>query len=47
MVAEIEADIIGAIFVADFTRAGRNARDWLDLIEACKLHDVLVVSDPS
>ena len=45
MVAEVEAGLIGAIFIADFTRAGRNARDWLELIEACKLHDVLVVVD--
>jgi DNA invertase Pin-like site-specific DNA recombinase len=45
MVAEVEADLIGAIIIADVTRATRNARDWLDLIETCQRHDVLVVVD--
>ena len=45
MVADVEADLIGAILVADVTRATRNERDWVDLIEKCQRHDVLVVVD--
>ena len=45
MAAEVAADLIGAILVADVTRATRNERDWVDLIEKCQRHDVLVVVD--
>jgi DNA invertase Pin-like site-specific DNA recombinase len=45
MVADVAADRIGAIFIADVTRATRNARDWVDLIETCQRHGVLVVID--
>ena len=45
MLAEVGANRIGAIFIADITRAARNAQDWQDLIEMCRQHDVLVVVD--
>lgn len=45
MVAAIEQDTVGGIFMADLSRVGRDATAWFILIERCKLHDVLVVAD--
>ena len=41
----IREDKVGAFFIADFTRGGRDAKEWLALMEQCRDHDVLVVID--
>jgi DNA invertase Pin-like site-specific DNA recombinase len=41
----IREDKVGAFFIADFTRGGRDAKEWLALVEECRDHNVLVVID--
>jgi DNA invertase Pin-like site-specific DNA recombinase len=41
----IREDRVGAFFIADFTRGGRDAKEWLALVEQCRGHNVLVVID--
>ncbi len=45
MVAMVEADEAGALFMADLTRGGRDALEWFRLLELCRRHDVLIVID--
>jgi len=33
------------VFVADVSRAGRSLRDFLELLEACRNHDTLLIVD--
>ncbi len=40
---EVRADIIGAIFVSDLSRLGRNVIELLLFLEECRTHDVLIV----
>jgi DNA invertase Pin-like site-specific DNA recombinase len=41
----IREDKVGAFCIADFTRGGRDAKEWLALMEQCRDHNVLVVID--
>jgi DNA invertase Pin-like site-specific DNA recombinase len=45
LVAEIERDDVGAIFLADLSRGGRDAAEWFRLLGLCQTHDVLIVLD--
>ena len=45
LLEEIERGEIGAIFLADMVRGGRNAAEWLRLLERCRVHEVLIVID--
>ena len=45
LVAQIERDEVGAIFLADLSRLGRNAEEWFRLLTLCQRHDVLIVLD--
>lgn len=45
LLQRIERGEIGALFLADMTRGGRNAEDWLRLLNLCRIHDVLIVVD--
>lgn len=42
---EIAQDEIGAIFLADLTRGGRDAAEWFRLLTLCQTHDTLIVLD--
>jgi DNA invertase Pin-like site-specific DNA recombinase len=41
----IDRGDVGAIFLADMTRGGRDAAEWLLLLERCRAHQVLIVVD--
>lgn len=43
LVSEIAADLIGALFLADLTRGGRDAEEWYRLLRLCQTHDTLIV----
>jgi DNA invertase Pin-like site-specific DNA recombinase len=45
LVAQIERDEVGAIFLADMSRCGRDATEWFRLLTLCHTHDVLIVLD--
>lgn len=45
LVREIEGDLVGAIFLADLTRGGRDALEWFRLLSICQAHDTLIVID--
>jgi DNA invertase Pin-like site-specific DNA recombinase len=45
LVAQIERDEVGAIFLADLSRGGRDAEEWFRLLTLCQTHDVLIVLD--
>lgn len=36
---------VGAVFLADMSRGGRNAADWLLLLDRCRTHHVLIILD--
>ena len=41
----IRAGEIGAVFASELSRIGRNGRDLLELLDACRQRDVLLVVD--
>ncbi len=43
--AEVRAALIGAIFVSDLTRIGRDAAEYFKLLNLCAIHDTLIVVD--
>ena len=45
LVQEIEQDEVGALFLADLTRGGRDAAEWFRLLTLCQVHDTLIVLD--
>lgn len=45
ILAAIEAREVGAIFVSDFSRLGRNNAESAYLVDRCKVFDVLIVVD--
>lgn len=45
LVREISRDEVGAIFLADLTRGGRDAAEWYRLLTLCQMHDTLIVVD--
>ncbi|MGD0950430.1 MAG: recombinase family protein [Candidatus Binatia bacterium] len=45
MVGEVRAGLVGAIFVSDLSRLGRDAEEWFALLNLCVNHDVLIVAD--
>lgn len=45
LVREIECDQVGAMFLADLTRGGRDALEWFRLLSLCQAHDTLIVID--
>ncbi len=45
MLAAIGRDEVGAIFMSDLTRGGRDAIEWFRLLGLCRLHDTLFVVD--
>jgi DNA invertase Pin-like site-specific DNA recombinase len=45
LVQEIRQDLVGAIFLSDFTRGGRHATEWYRLLDLCRDHDVLIIND--
>lgn len=45
MVAHIEAAEVGAIFLSDLTRGGRDATEWFRLLHLCRQQNVLIVVD--
>jgi DNA invertase Pin-like site-specific DNA recombinase len=42
---EIRARIVGAVFVSDITRLGRDTKELLDFVRDCNVYNVLVVRD--
>lgn len=45
MVAEIRANLIGAVFFSDDSRVNRDSTEFSLLLRDCERHDVLLVSD--
>lgn len=45
LVEEIVRGVIGAVFVWDLSRLGRDAKELMDVLEKCRRHDVLIVVD--
>src|SRR5262249_30666099 len=45
LVADIDANLIGALFTSDLTRLGRNSVQMLSLLEVMEIHDVILVVD--
>lgn len=43
LLEKIRAGEVGAVFVADVSRAGRSLRDFLELLEACRNQDTLLI----
>jgi DNA invertase Pin-like site-specific DNA recombinase len=41
----IRRSLVGALFLADVTRGGRETREWFNLLNECLQHSVLVVLD--
>ncbi len=39
----IKANLIGAVFVAEYSRLGRNLREAITFVDECRMHDVLIV----
>lgn len=42
MVEMIESDVVGAVFVSDVSRAGRDAQAWFTFLALLAVHDVLL-----
>ena len=42
---DVRRGLVGAIFVSDATRAGRDAIEWFMLLERCRRHNVLVIAN--
>ena len=45
LLKDIDRVEIGIVILADMSRGGRNAADWLLLLERCRIHDVLLSVD--
>jgi len=45
MLERVRRDEVGAIFISDVSRGGRNALELFELIDLCKVHETLIVID--
>jgi DNA invertase Pin-like site-specific DNA recombinase len=45
LVAEIGRDEVGAVFLSDMSRGGRDASEWFQFLALCQRYDTLIVVD--
>jgi DNA invertase Pin-like site-specific DNA recombinase len=45
LAAAIRGDEVGAVFLSDLSRGGRDAREWFDFLALCQQHGTLLVVD--